>query len=423
MKIRGLACAGRGKLRHLPGSVVAGLVLVVGLAGCSGTPSSVATTPSTSLAPTPTAPPSSNPSPTTPPPLSFVATGSMHTARSGATATLLKNGKVLIAGGTKRENATEDVYASAELYDPISGKFSTTGSMSSARFYATAALLPDGRVLVAGGEGCSDRRSCLVARDSLQHLASAEIYDPTTGKFTATGSMTGVRANGASTLLSDGRVLLAGGDKWAELYDPNSGNFARTGSPTVQSGYNTVTLLPSGKVLVTEQSASQDTLAQVYDPTSGKFAAVSLALPAGTKPVQYKGVAVDRAVPSAATLLKDGRVLLFEGGYLQTYDPASGACADAGFISPAGAWEGATANLMPDGRVLYEGALVTDSSASTSADLAVLYDPTGGPSRTGSAKVGRYAQTATLLADGSVLIAGGEDLNGDPLASAELLKP
>ena len=409
-----------------------GLVVVVGLAGCAGTPTSPTATPSagasadatptTSVAPTPSVTPTSSPVPTTPAPLTFVATGSMHTARSRATATLLKNGQVLIAGGALDYGGTQDVYASAELYDPATGKFSPTGSMTAARSYATATLLTDGRVLIAGGDGCSNRRSCYVANDSTQHLTSAELYDPATSKFTATGSMTGSRSYAASALLPGGRVFLAGGDKWAELYDPSSGKFARTGKPTVQSGYNTVTLLPSGKVLVTEQSASLDTFAQLYDVASGTFTTISLALPPGTPTVHYGGFVLMRAAPSTATLLKDGRVLLFEGGYLETYDPATGACIDAGFISPAGQWDGATATLMPDGRVLYEGGYLNNSDPT---NIAVLYDPTGGPSRTGSTQAARSSQTATLLPDGSVLIAGGDGTNadGNPVASAELFKP
>jgi hypothetical protein len=348
----------------------------------------------------------------------------MHTARSRATATLLKNGKVLIAGGMLARGLTADVYATAELYDPATGKFTQTGSMTAARSYATATLLRGGRVLIAGGWGCSNARSCHNVPIG-DYLASAELYDPATGKFAATGSMTGVRQSAAATLMPDGRVLLAGGDKWAELYDPSSGKFVRAGKPTIQSGHNTVTLLPSGKVLVAEDSATYDPFAQLYDAASGKFTTISLALPAGTRPAQYKGVQIRRAVPDAATLLKDGRVLLFEGGYLVAYDPATGACADAGFISPAGEWDYASATLMADGRVLYEGGAFVDpfTEELSSTNTAVLYDPTGGPSRAGSTQAARAGQTATLLPDGSVLIAGDEDANGNPLASAELFKP
>jgi hypothetical protein len=347
----------------------------------------------------------------------------MHTARSRATATLLKNGKVLIAGGALDYGGTQDVYASAELYDPATGKFTQTGSMSSARSFATAALLPDGRVLIAGGKGCSNRRSCYVADDSTQELASAELYDPATGKFTATGSMTGTSSQDEAITLPDGRVLLTGGNQWAELYDPSSGMFASTAKQTAFQA--AAALLPNGKILLAGGPDAMSNFSGVgglYDVASGKVATVSLALPPGTPTVHYGGFAIMRAVPSTATLLKDGRVLLFEGGYLETYDPATGACADAGFMSPAGEWFGVTATLMADGRVLYEGGIL-NSDERTPTNIAVLYDPTGGPSRTGSTQAARFSQTATLLANGSVLIAGGVSTDGNPLASAELLKP
>ena len=185
-------------------------------------------------------------------------------------------------------------------------------------------------------------------------------------------------------------------------------------------------LLPNGKILlVGSYWATNSSVGSLYDAGNGKLTAVSLALPAGTKPAQYKGVQIMRAVPSAATLLKDGRVLLFEGGYLETYDPDSGTCADAGFISPAGEWDYATATLMADGRVLYEGGDLMDpfTGELSSTNTAVLYDPTGGPIRTGSTLVARHAQTATLLTNGSVLIAGGGSTDWKPLASSELFKP
>jgi hypothetical protein len=403
-----------------------GVVAAIGLAGCASSPISSTDTGAATANTNPTVVPSATPalSPTTPPPLSSIATGSMHTARGGATATLLKNGKVLFAGGGKRQGGTDIVYSSAELYDPATGKFSATGSMNSARFYATATLLPDGRVLIAGGEGCSNRRSCDVASNSLQHLASAELYDPATGKFTATGSMTEASEQDTAMQLPDGRVMLTGWDQWAEIYDPSSGKFVRT--PKNAAFQAAAVLLPNGKILLAgSQYGANPNAGGIYDFASGKFATVSLAPPPGTKPVQYNGVTISRPVPSTATLLNDGRVLLFEGGYLETYDPASGACADAGFISPAGAWVYPTATLMADGRVLFEGGYLVDPATDeyTTTNTAVLYDPTGGPSRTGSANANRVWQTATLLPDGSVLIAGGEDAAGDPLASAELFKP
>jgi hypothetical protein len=154
----------------------------------------------------------------------FAATGSMTTARVDQTTTLLSDGRVLIAGGFGVQGGPLVGLASAELYDPKTGKFSPTGSMTTARVSQTATLLSDGRVLIAGGSdlrfiaGGSD-----IPGDSLAggSLASAELYDPKTGTFSPTGSMITARGGQTATLLSDGRVLIAGGsDSSAELYQP-----------------------------------------------------------------------------------------------------------------------------------------------------------------------------------------------------------
>ena len=159
-------------------------------------------------------------------PGAFSPTGSMTTPRLASTATLLSDGRVLIVGGF---HAAGGALASAELYDPASGKFSPTGSMAGPRWGQTATRLSDGRVLIAGGLDSSSRS-----------LSSAEIYDPSTGAFRPTGSMGAARGDQVvATLLSDGRVLIAGGSggvepssyvgaalATAELYDPGSGKFS-----------------------------------------------------------------------------------------------------------------------------------------------------------------------------------------------------
>ena len=139
----------------------------------------------------------------------FTPTGSMHVARAGHTATLLKDGRVLITGGHSTALGSPWTntgmglpLASAELYDPTTGKFSLTGSMTVARDYQSATLLEDGRVLIVGGYDCSQVTSC-------NDLMSAELYDPTTGEFTPTGSIQG--CGGPATLLNDGRVLVVDG--------------------------------------------------------------------------------------------------------------------------------------------------------------------------------------------------------------------
>jgi N-acetylneuraminic acid mutarotase len=171
-------------------------------------------------------------------------TSSMNVVRSQHTATLLNNGQVLIAGG---RNGTEEYIPNldnAELYDPFTGTWSTTGSMNVGRQSHTATLLKDGKVLVAGGT------------DGYDWLASAELYNPSTGTWSTTGSMNVARFSNTATLLNNGKVLVAGGYVLpsplasAELFDPVAGTWSTTGSMTVGRHTHTATLLNDGKVLV-----------------------------------------------------------------------------------------------------------------------------------------------------------------------------
>jgi hypothetical protein len=196
----------------------------------------------------------------------FSPTGSMGIPRQDHTATLLRDGRVLIAGGNDHG---DHAVASAELYDPKTGTFSPTGSMATARGYQTATLLADGRVLVAGGDPCGWAQC--------NFLASAELYDPKTGKFSATGSMASDRGFHTATLLADGRVLIAGGDAGtAELYDPTTGTFSPTGSMTTARPYTTATRLNDGRVLFAGGGGDYTdraflASAEIFDPKTGTF--------------------------------------------------------------------------------------------------------------------------------------------------------
>ena len=426
--ISGCGGAAPTEAQKATGPASASVVVTLSPAG------SLTSSPTPSPTPTPSLTPTS--SPTSWMPFGwFNATGSPdpHADRAGATATLLRNDNVLIVGGGRPAyQDPEDAYASAELYNPATGKFTATGSMAAARIYATATLLPDGDVLIAGGAGCSSPKNCtgVYVVDGLGGLASAELYNPTTGKFTKVGSMAAPRIGATATLLPDGRVLLYGYADQAELYNPSTRSFAKTGPKTPNSSFNTATLLPNGKVLLTGDALGGP-MAQLYDEKRGTFTPVSLALPAGTRLAMYKGQIVARSgVPETATLLNDGRVLLFDGGYLETYDPATGRCADAGFISPGGRWNDATATLGRDGFVLFDGGGLEGPSDSDPSWLvaeptnkAVLYDPGSGQIRAGSMQVARDLQTATPLPDGTVLIAGGDEHDDTTFSSAELYVP
>ena len=333
----------------------------------------------------------------------FVPTGDMTVARFQHTATVLTNGKVLVAGGQCTDPMGEMMLiydtGAAELYDPVAGTFTSTGGMNAARFGHTATLLPNGKVLIAGG---ADRKDGL----SMQGVASAELYDPATGTFTTTGGLNTV-GYGPATLLPSGKVLFAGGNASgtsAELFDPATGTFTATG--TVTTGAQTATLLLSGKVLVTGVDAG----AELYDPAAGTFTATG-------------SMAVARSAHTA-TLLPSGKVLVAGGSdgrnllaSAELYDPAAGLFTSTGSLTTAR--ELHTATLLPNGKVLVVGG--TESWGTPAAANAELYDPAAGTfTATGNMAVARYGDTATLLPSGAVLVVGGEDSGDSVLASAEL---
>jgi hypothetical protein len=217
----------------------------------------------------------------------------------GGTATALSDGSVLVAGGGLPATAT------AERYDPASGRWVPTGAMSVARRGHTATRLADGRVLVTGGEIC-----CGTSADTT--LATAEIYDPAAGTFSSTGSMAAARSFQAATLLADGKVLVTGGFAGgntalgaAEVYDPSTGRFTPAGTMATARLEHAAVPLTDGRVLVLGGlQAVGDTFApsattEIYEPSTGRW---------------HGGPALDLArAASTVTLLRSGKVLVFGG--------------------------------------------------------------------------------------------------------------
>lgn len=323
----------------------------------------------------------------------------MTIPRSGHTATLLPNGKVLVAGGVSGSSKT----ASSELYDPATATWSPTGSMNLPRSGHTATLLRNGKVLVVAGDST---------------FKSAELYDSATGTWTTTGITAVGREFHTATLLPSGKVLLVGTDVLnenktsVELYDPATGQWSFTGSLNIGRFQHTATSLSNGKVLITGGSTSTNLTAstELYDPVT------EIWLTTGN-------LAVARTNHSA-TLLDDGRVLV-AGGFFQgdlssaeIYDPAGGKWASAGSFTLAR--HSHTATLLPNGRVFLVGGIFSsyaqDTSEEYEPDSAVWADGVN----TDRLRTDRSGHTATLLGNGQVLAAGGDNHSGTRLASAEL---
>jgi hypothetical protein len=400
-------------------------------------------------------------------------TGRMQVGREFQTATRLRDGTVLVAGGfTSCDDDFCSDLAKSELYDPASGKWTATGSMHSAREQHTATLLPGGLVLVSGGlnEGGY--------RNGGRTEASAELYDPSTGTWSSTASMDSARYGHTATLLKNGWVLVSGGQTdGAEIYEPPARTWVSPGAMGTARTDHTATLLGDGRVLVTggvgPDGRPQPT-AEVFlagrgplvsiAPTSLTFATKLVGTTSGphtyrvenlgTSPLAVSGIVVSGAHPSdfgASTDCTAGPLLPGASCTVSTtFAPtATGlrtaivAVADnaphgphgatvAGYGSGPDAWaptapmssarDNATATLLRNGHVLIAGG--QNGPASSPLSQAELYDPaTHAFTTTGSLQTGRANATATLLADGDVLVAGGKGANFANLTSAELYNP
>jgi hypothetical protein len=337
--------------------------------------------------------------------------GNLNTARVNHTATLLNDGEVLAAGG----NDNAGPLASAELYNPATGKWIVTGSMATVRALQTATLLPSGQVLVAGGLiGISPSGVA-------SYTDAAELYNPATGQWTVTGSMTTPRCEHAATLLANGQVLVAGGGNSsgralasAELYDPSSGAWKATGSMNKARANVQTTLLQNGQVLIAGGAGlafGASYTAELY--SNGHWTLTS-------------SMVFSHSSTTRASLLTNGDALVF-GGNLASYaseffNPATGrwiATQGIGVNPPNG-----PLTLLLTGKVL----LAAGESPYGTDSLTRLYDSSSNSwLLTGNLNHARASHTATRLANGQVLAAGGEFKNSNGtftiLSSAELYTP
>jgi N-acetylneuraminic acid mutarotase len=344
--------------------------------------------------------------------------GSVQPVCYDHTATLLPSGKVLIVGGLMDLGGNEVYKSDVYLFDPAASRFQKVASLATARAEHTATLLKDGKVLVTGGQG------------NTSYLASTELYDPKTNKWTAGPKMPYSRFGHAAARLPGGQVLISGGFTSSDstnsllIYDPTQKIFGAPSSTMKEARrYHTMTPLRSGSVLIAggltgrglSTYTSLDSL-EIFT-TSGSTQLVPQAM-------HWKRVA------HTATLLGDGRVLLVGGlcwrdctgsKVNDIYDPGTNKVSQLTFAgTPPTAH---VAALLKDGRVLIAG---SNGSKVEDRKVAYLYNPKGGLMtwvNQPSMAYGRASATGTTLNDGRVLVVGGEQEYESYPPVAELYHP
>lgn len=349
---------------------------------------------------------------------SFALSGKLNLARFQYSATLLRNGLVLVSGGFI--DVSNNVTNSSELYDPATGKWTyTNGSMTTARTQHTTTLLPNGQVLVTGGF-CDNSGSI---------TDTAELYDPATDKWTAARSMTEKRTFHTATLLRNGQVLVVGGHddyindtrvKTAELYNPATDKWTAAESMTKVRSQHTTTILSNGQVLVAGGTVAGRGIAkhvstnsvELYNPATGAWTTAN------------KSMNIARA-NHIAILFPDGQILVAGGDddakvfvTAELYNPTTSAWTIIEAMTMPRAFNPAA--LLPNGQVLVLGG-VKDVKLDCN-DAAELYNPaTGLWAATGKMIMPRAFNPAILLPNGQVLVPGGTyDAIGNVLATTEL---
>jgi N-acetylneuraminic acid mutarotase len=338
----------------------------------------------------------------------FVVTGDMNTAQvfyQQSAMVSLNDGKVLLIGGY----GNGAVLSSCQMYNPSTGTWIPAASMLTARHVAAAAVLPDGRVLVAGGMG-----------QSSEVFSSVEVYDPSTDSWSYASSLSAPRAVHIAIRLKNGRILVAGGTgpNYSEIYDPVSDNWTPSGPVNISRNMEGLqaALLSDGKVLIA--GGATTTTCEIFDPSTGSWTVTGSMI--GSRNYAFN------LIP-----LKNGKILAAGGqenysanvtAQAELYDPSIGTWAA---ITPLPEpRHGYCASLLLDGKVLIAGG-ATDQTVESINNLAFLFDPsnqTWSPT-SGTLAFARYMSECSMLPDGRILIAGGMDASKNLLASAELYIP
>ncbi len=316
----------------------------------------------------------------------------MVAVRVRPSTTLLSNGKVLVAGGYSGTTSST-TQATAELYNPATDTWSAAASMSTPRWMPGTALLPNGKVLVAGGGSTNGSA-----------LASAELYDPATNTWSSAGNMSAGRWLPSTILLQNGKVLVVGGTfatTVAQLFDPATNTWSSAGSPGIALQGQRAVLLPSGQVLVTGgENPTENYVAscELYDPTTNTW----------TNAAPMANIRSEHSI----TLLQNGKVLVaggFTGSFVGTainsaeiYNPLTNTWSSAGSLAIARARQSAA--LLPNGQVLVMGG-ENSTGTLTSAEL---YNPSGNTWLPAAPMAtSRDFLTSRLLPNGEVLVVGG----------------
>ncbi len=341
----------------------------------------------------------------------FSATGSMNVARYGHQTILLDNGQVLaVTGDTTGANT-------AELYNPATGTWTLTGTPAVFHEAGSATRLPNGEVLLAGG-------GSYTSSGSLVPTAAAELYNPSTGQWSTTGSMTSARQDHRAVLLSTGEVLVAGGEDSsfnsiasAELYNPATGTWQATASmhegryrPVAELLEDGTALAAGGSDVSNGSFISQLASTEIYIPSVGQWTS-------------------NANMPSAGgglgALSSNGDVLVVRDAF---FTPATGTWTATGpFPNSTTTIGPSTATLLTTGEVLLTGFRSTYNDTPTLTET-VLYSFSSNTYTAGASMTStRYADAATLLPNGQVLVSGGYrqavGIGAEPLSSAELYTP